>query len=181
MGKKVTPEEIKRMNELYLTLHTYSGVAKEVGRAPSTVKRYIDPDYLKKKEKASKPLEEIDWNLFIGDREIGKEEKVFWITEKPGMENYYILQNNLAEKGVRTEKSYNIIPSKILGISFEDFLKMCEDGLGAEVNFGRNKLYPSIYFKDNSSTRKFLKVINSLVKSWLENLKNSQNSYIINI
>lgn len=60
---KVTNEEIKRMNELYLQYHTYAAVAREVGRAPSTVKRYIDPDY--KHEEEVVELKPIDWDRLI--------------------------------------------------------------------------------------------------------------------
>lgn len=60
---KVTNEEIKRMNELYLQYHTYAAVAREVGRAPSTVKRYIDPDY--KHEEEVVELKPIDWDELI--------------------------------------------------------------------------------------------------------------------
>ena len=173
MGKKVTPEEIKKMNELYLIYNTYTGVAKEVGRAPSTVKRYIDPNYLEKKEKAAKPLKEINWENFIGETLKGKVEKVFWLTGRPGMEGYSILQNKLYEMGVKTNKSYNLFPSKILGISFEEFLELCKEGLGAEINFGKNKFYPSIYLKDNAPTRKLIETLNYLVKkNGVENLKN---------
>ena len=50
MAKKVTQDEILRMNDLYLAIGTYSGVAREVGRAPSTVKRYIISDYTPQEE-----------------------------------------------------------------------------------------------------------------------------------
>lgn len=56
---RVTQDEIIEMNELYLEYHTYAAVAKEVGRAPSTVKRYIDPDYVS--QKICQKLKEIDW------------------------------------------------------------------------------------------------------------------------
>ena len=45
MVKRVTTDDIKKMNELYATCHNYSQVAREVGFAPSTVKRYIIKDY----------------------------------------------------------------------------------------------------------------------------------------
>ena len=56
---RVTQDEIIKMNELYLEYHTYAAVAKEVGRAPSTVKRYIDPDYVS--QEVCQELKEIDW------------------------------------------------------------------------------------------------------------------------
>ena len=41
----VTQDMIKQINELYLRIKTYSGVAREVGISPSTVKKYIIPNY----------------------------------------------------------------------------------------------------------------------------------------
>lgn len=45
MAKSVTQQEIELMNTLYLELKTYSAVAREVGRAASTVKKYIVPNF----------------------------------------------------------------------------------------------------------------------------------------
>lgn len=56
---RVTQDEIIKMNELYLEYKTYAAVAKEVGRAPSTVKRYIDPEYIS--QAIPKKLKPIDW------------------------------------------------------------------------------------------------------------------------
>ena len=41
----VTQDMIKQINELYLKIKTYSGVAREVGISPSAVKKYIIPNY----------------------------------------------------------------------------------------------------------------------------------------
>ena len=45
MARRVTDRDIKLMNELYVKYGTYAAVAREVGFAPSTVKRYITPNY----------------------------------------------------------------------------------------------------------------------------------------
>ena len=45
MAKKVTQRDIEQMNEAYLTIGTYSGVARALGWSASTVKRYINPNY----------------------------------------------------------------------------------------------------------------------------------------
>ena len=45
MARKFSDEVIKKINELYVEIGTYSGVAKEIGCAPSTVKKYIQKDY----------------------------------------------------------------------------------------------------------------------------------------
>lgn len=56
---RVTQDEIIKMNELYFEYRTYAAVAKEVGRAPSTVKRYIDPSYVP--QRLVRKLEAVDW------------------------------------------------------------------------------------------------------------------------
>lgn len=43
--KRVTEEDIKRFNKLYMLSHNYSAVARITGFTPGTVKRYIIPDY----------------------------------------------------------------------------------------------------------------------------------------
>lgn len=48
--KMVTPQDIEKMNELYLSLHTYAAVAREVGFSATTVKRYIISDYVVKEK-----------------------------------------------------------------------------------------------------------------------------------
>lgn len=43
--KRVTEEDIKRFNKLYMLSHNYSAVARITGFTPGTIKRYIIPDY----------------------------------------------------------------------------------------------------------------------------------------
>lgn len=57
---RVTESEIIKMNELYLQYGTYAAVAREVGRSPSTVKRYIQSDFQVKEEPIE--LKSIDWD-----------------------------------------------------------------------------------------------------------------------
>ena len=42
MAARVTPEEIIRMNQLFNQHGTYAAVAREMGRSPSVVARYVD-------------------------------------------------------------------------------------------------------------------------------------------
>lgn len=61
MGRTVVNDElIIKMNELYLLIKTYSGVSKALGGspAPSTVKKYIIPNY---KPKAQVQLTKVTW------------------------------------------------------------------------------------------------------------------------
>ena len=38
---RITPEEIIKMQRLYRQLGTYAAVAKEIGRSPSSVSKYV--------------------------------------------------------------------------------------------------------------------------------------------
>lgn len=49
--KYVTQDDIKKINELYLQLKTYAAVSRATGFAPSTVKKYVIPNYQKVEEK----------------------------------------------------------------------------------------------------------------------------------
>ena len=51
MAVKVTQEEIIQINEVYATCHNYTQTSKIVGRSPSTVKKYIIPNYISIKNK----------------------------------------------------------------------------------------------------------------------------------
>lgn len=45
MANKITEEQKLQMNILYLKYHTYAAVARELGVAPTTVKKYIIPNF----------------------------------------------------------------------------------------------------------------------------------------
>lgn len=64
---RVTKDDVIKINELYLKHKTYAAVARETGFAPSTVKKYIDPNFaLPKKEvkKFDKSLPTVDFSIF---------------------------------------------------------------------------------------------------------------------
>lgn len=46
MASKITNEDIIRMNDLYLQYHTYAEVARQTGFSPSTVRKYIQKDWV---------------------------------------------------------------------------------------------------------------------------------------
>ena len=67
---KITNEVITEINELYLEIKTYAGVARKVGVAPSTVKKYIIPNYVSAKDIKIKrfigEIPELDESMFKG-------------------------------------------------------------------------------------------------------------------
>ena len=69
MATKITNDQKIQMNILYKKLKTYSAVAREIGCSPSTVKRYIIPDFISPEENKTniiqiKELPPIDINIF---------------------------------------------------------------------------------------------------------------------
>lgn len=48
MAKKIDNEKIIEINELYLQIGTYAGVARKLNIAPTTVKKYIIDNYISK-------------------------------------------------------------------------------------------------------------------------------------
>ena len=56
MATKITTDMIKQINELYIKYKTYAAVARELGIAASTVKKYVVEDY--------RPIEEREIKKF---------------------------------------------------------------------------------------------------------------------
>lgn len=46
MANRITDEDKIQINELYLQYKTYAEVARQTGFAPSTVKKYVIPNYI---------------------------------------------------------------------------------------------------------------------------------------
>lgn len=45
MARRVTMDDIRRMNEIYYQCHSYAETARQVGYSASTVRHYIDPHF----------------------------------------------------------------------------------------------------------------------------------------
>ncbi len=45
MAKAISSEQVIQINERYAECHNYSQVARELGVSPSTVRKYVRPDY----------------------------------------------------------------------------------------------------------------------------------------
>ena len=85
MANKITQSDIENINEAYLRLGTYAAVSREVGFAASTVKKYIIPNYVSKKDLKKRPCKgipnkgeyKINWNIELSEEEI-EEIKELW-------------------------------------------------------------------------------------------------------
>ena len=66
MSTRIKQDDIIEINEAYLRIGTYSGVAKELGYSPSTVRKYVQKDYISQKESFISPpsnIEDIEYQL----------------------------------------------------------------------------------------------------------------------
>lgn len=64
---KVTEDMIIRMNELYIEFKTYAAVSRIIGVSPTTVKKYINPNFSKVTEN-KRIIEEREINFDLFDR-----------------------------------------------------------------------------------------------------------------
>lgn len=69
MARTITNEQIIEMNELYLKIKTYAGVSRAMGGSPSptTVKKYIIPNYISKENRKMKVFHKDDLPEFATD------------------------------------------------------------------------------------------------------------------
>ena len=62
--------------------------------------------------------------------------------------------------------SYNVLPARILHLTYPEYLRMCRDMLGAEIR-GKGSIYSHPVFKMNSETLQFVKLLNKRVNLML--------------
>ena len=85
MAKRITEDQIRDINELYLELGVKKRVAEIVGCSPSTVSKYIIEGYVSQKDKAelppfdeskiTGPKKYYNWNEFFSDCMLTDEER----------------------------------------------------------------------------------------------------------
>lgn len=78
MANRVTEQDKIRINELYLKYGTYAEVARQTGFAPTTVKKYIIPNFTPQSEVKQKKItindipEDIDIDMFLKIENFGE-------------------------------------------------------------------------------------------------------------
>ena len=59
-----------------------------------------------------------------------------------------------------TNGSFNILPARLLNLSYAQYLRFCRDIVGGEI-VGKNTLYPVAYFDKTMTTNAFVRLLNS--------------------
>lgn len=95
----------------------------------------------------------------------GDLKKYFYLEESPYMETYSVIAiaHSLFPFEGWGDGSYNLMPARLLGLSYAQYLRFCRDVLGAKV-VGKGKLYPIAYFRNSPEVQQFLKLLNERAK-----------------
>lgn len=92
--KRVQQEDIIKMNELYIQIGTYAGVARAVGFSAGTVKRYIQENYVPQEK--MQPIEKIEFEIpSIADLVYPKNWNEFLQLTDTELEGMKILQQSI--------------------------------------------------------------------------------------
>lgn len=84
----------------------------------------------------------------------------FFLEESPYQSGKWTIRINFDNlPPMRTEGSFNLLPARLLSLSYAEYLRYCRDVYGAEI-IGKNNMYPVAYFKDNIIARELIKMLN---------------------
>ena len=87
--------------------------------------------------------------------------KYFYLEESPYHPGKYRVAMNFDTlPGIRTTGSYNLLPARLLCLSYAEYLRFCRDQLGAEI-IGKKSMYPVAYFSDTKSAEGLVSTLNS--------------------
>jgi hypothetical protein len=87
--------------------------------------------------------------------------KYFNFESVPNRENKFMISPNYEALHLKgTTGSYNILPARLMELSYAQYLIMCRELFGAEL-IGKGTLYVYPLFERNDLTYQFLKLLNS--------------------
>lgn len=106
--------------------------------------------------------------------------KFFYLDETPLYKGKYIIYLNhdlfLFPHG--TNGSYGVFASRVLGLSYTDYLRYCRDRLGAEL-IGKNRHYIVVYFDYTPEAKALVKLLNKRME-YIMNLHDNPYNYELN-
>ena len=82
----------------------------------------------------------------------------FWLDETPN--GKYIIRPVYEKFPIHYFRgSYAVMPSRFLGLSYANYLRLCRDAGGAEI-VGKNHKYAVAYFNNDTKAQEFVKRLN---------------------
>lgn len=87
--------------------------------------------------------------------------KVFYMDESARNPGEYMIRVNVDLLPFTTTiGSLNVLPARLLNLTYAQYLRFCRDILGAKVR-GKNCGYPVAYFKRDEILNQFVKLLNA--------------------
>ena len=88
-------------------------------------------------------------------------EKYFYLEESPYLTTYCKLYSNIDKMPFPngTKGSYNLLPARVLGLDYADFLRFARDVLEAKI-MGKGERYPRAYFRKTPEVLQMVKLLN---------------------
>ena len=86
----------------------------------------------------------------------------FVLEESPYRPGKYTIRLDLDKfsSQLSTSGSFNLLPARLLNLSYAQYLRFCRDIVGGEI-VGKNTIYPVVYFNKTMTTNAFVRLLNS--------------------
>ena len=86
----------------------------------------------------------------------------FVLEESPSRPGKYTIRLNFDKfpSQLSTSGSFNLLPARLLNLSYAQYLRFCRDIVGGEI-VGKNTIYPIVYFNKTMTTNAFVRLLNS--------------------
>ena len=86
----------------------------------------------------------------------------FVLEESPSRPGKYTIRLNFDKfpSQLSTSGSFNLLPARLLNLSYAQYLRFCRDIVGGEIA-GKNTIYPIVYFNKTMTTNAFVRLLNS--------------------
>lgn len=92
-------------------------------------------------------------------------EGYFYVDLSP-INNKYLVKPNFSKLPLfYTEGSFSLIASRLLNISYANYLRLCRDEFNGEI-FGKNHTYPTVYFSHQTDANQLVLFLNSRAKEY---------------
>ena len=91
-----------------------------------------------------------------------KKIEYFTLEESPYRPGKYTIRINFDKfpSQLSTSGSFNILPARLLNLSYAQYLRFCRDIVGGEI-VGKKTVYPIAYFDKTMTTNAFIRLLNS--------------------
>lgn len=86
----------------------------------------------------------------------------FNLEESPYRPGKYTIRINFDKfpSQLSTSGSFNLLPARLLNLSYAQYLRFCRDMVGGEI-VGKKSVYPIAYFDKTMTTNAFVRLLNS--------------------